>query len=120
MRNAKQYWQRHIEAIKAQGVQTSAYAKRHGLSLASLYAWQRKLKDEGSAPKSKLSRNQFVALQVVKDSIASRVMVASPAPVRCTLVLGSGMRLEMQSLPDPQWLLALSEATGASRVARVA
>lgn len=120
MRNAKQFWQRHIEAIKAQGVQTSAYAKRHSLSLASLYAWQRKLKDEGSEPIGNASRSQFVALQVVKDSIATRVMAVTPAPVRCTLVLGSGVRLEMQSLPDPQWLLALSKATGASGAARVA
>jgi hypothetical protein len=112
MRNAKQYWLKHIEAIKAQGMQTTAYARRHNVSLASLYAWQRKLRDEATASKGAAGRSQFVALQVVDAAAAASVNL----PVRCTLVLGAGVRLEMQALPDPQWLLAVG--AGAASVGR--
>jgi transposase-like protein len=110
MKNARHYWSNHVAAIKTQGVTTSAYARQHELSLASLYRWQRKLQLESvpysvavatSEPKSK-----FVALRV------SDVMpeVASPS-WRCTLVLTGGVRLEMSALPDPQWLAAVGRCS---------
>ena len=49
---------------------------------------------------------KFVALRVVD--------AAAGAATPCTLVLASGLRLEMAALPSPAWLLALDQAqTGA-------
>jgi transposase len=44
MKRAKHDWSSHIEAIKTQGISARAYAKRHDITLSSLYYWQRKLK----------------------------------------------------------------------------
>ena len=109
MKNTRQFWSNHVEAIKSQGITTSAYARRHGISVAALYYWQRKLQLVAvphsmalvvSKPKSK-----FVALRV-SDAVAP---MAQPS-WGCTLVLGGGMRLEMSALPDPQWLAAVGRA----------
>src|SRR5450830_1023859 len=43
MKNGRNYWAGHVEAIKSLGVSTSAYARQHGISVAALYYWQRKL-----------------------------------------------------------------------------
>ena len=37
MMNAQQFWSEHLAAIQFQGVSASAYAKQHGLALASLH-----------------------------------------------------------------------------------
>ena len=39
------FWRRHLEAIDAEGISTSAYARREGLALGLLYQWRRKLAD---------------------------------------------------------------------------
>jgi transposase-like protein len=52
MRKAKQDWSSHVAAIKTQGISISisisisAYARRHGLALSTLYCWQRKLRSD--------------------------------------------------------------------------
>ena len=57
----------------------------------------------GNGPTAK-----FVALRV-----APAVTEAANGP--CTLVLGSGLRLEMAALPSPAWLLALDLAHAGAR-----
>lgn len=108
MKNARHYWSKHIGAIKSQGITTSAYAKRHDLALATLYYWQRRLRstetigagvESTHAPRRP---SKFIAL-TVGDPV--REVVRSGTP--CTLVLAGGMRLEMSTLPDPQWLAAV-------------
>ena len=37
MKDARNYWSNHLAAIKTQADSTSAYARKHKLSLASLY-----------------------------------------------------------------------------------
>lgn len=94
----------HLAAIKREAISTSAYAKRHGLAVESLYYWQSKLKI--SAPETPVGRNKaktFVALRVVNP-------VEIQHPTACTLVLTSGMRLEISTLPAPEWLGALGRA----------
>lgn len=109
MKNTRQYWSNHVEAIKSQGVTTSAYARQHGISLAALYYWQRKLRLEVAPHSMALAvpkpQSKFVALRV-SDAVAQ---MAQPS-WGCTLVLGGGMRLEMSALPDPQWLVAVGRA----------
>lgn len=107
MKDARNYWSNHIAAIKTQGDSTSAYARRHKISLASLYYWQRKLQSQAAphpvaAPKPK---GKFVALRV-----SDAALNMAPPLWRCTLVLSGGMRLEMSALPDPQWLAAVGRA----------
>ena len=109
MKDARNYWSKHIAAIKTQGDSTSAYARRHKISLASLYYWQRKLQSQAAphpvevaAPKAK---SKFIALRV-SDAVPDM----APPFWRCTLVLNAGMRLEMSALPDPQWLEAVGRA----------
>lgn len=109
MKNNRHYWSNHVAAIKTQGVTTSAYARRHGMSLASLYYWQRKLQSQ-SAPHSvsvaaPKPQSKFVALRV-NDAVPE----VAPPSWRCTLVLSGGMRLEMSALPDPHWLVAVGRA----------
>ena len=99
-----EFWTSHVEACRRDGGAASAYARQHGLTLASLYYWRRKLKlaaavgDGTSVPTIK-----FVALRVVDAT-------AGPATGACTLVLRSGLRLELAALPSPTWLLALEQA----------
>ena len=108
MEGDTEFWTSHVEACRREGTAASAYARQHGLTLASLYYWRRKLKlaaavgDGGSTPS-----NKFVALRVID---AAAVAATSP----CTLVLRSGLRLELAALPSPAWLLAIEQAqTGA-------
>lgn len=46
--------------------------------------------------------------------MALRVIAPAPmaeaTPAGCTLMLGAGMRLEMATLPTPEWLAALGRA----------
>ena len=103
------FWTSHVEACRREGSAASVYARRHGLTLASLYYWQRKLKlaaavnDDGGGPSGK-----FVALRVMD--------AAAGAPTfPCTLVLRCGLRLELATLPSATWLLAFDQAHAGAR-----
>lgn len=98
------FWQGHLAAVVREGISLSAYAKRHGISPKSLYYWHRKLKSaQGAMAVTVRPAGGFIALRV-SDSVSSQVSG------RCALVLESGMRLEMATLPAPEWILALSRA----------
>lgn len=110
MKDARNYWSKHLAAIEGQVESASAYARQHELSLASLYYWRRKLQLE-TAPRSVAvmagalePKSKFVALRV------NDVREMSPPTWCCTLVLPGGMRLEMTALPDPQWLACAGRA----------
>ena len=108
MKATARFWQQHALAAERSSQSSSAYAKRHGLAVSTLYYWQSKLKastltGEVSSPAAK-----FVALRVVDAAL-------SPRPHHCTLVLPAGMRLEMTALPAPEWLVALGHAAQGAR-----
>ena len=44
MEDDTEFWSSHVEACRRQGGAASEYARQHGLTLASLYYWRRKLK----------------------------------------------------------------------------
>ena len=96
------FWVEHVAAAKLEGGSARAYAQRHGISQSALYYWQRKLKAATAASASDQA-SKFVALRVVDAVVA-------PRSSGCTLVLPSGMRLEMPVLPAPEWLAALGRA----------
>ncbi|NHZ97948.1 hypothetical protein [Massilia sp. CCM 8734] len=109
MEGDTEFWTSHVEACRREGTAASVYARQHDLTLTSLYYWRRKLKlaaaagDGSSGP-----ANKFVALRVLD---AAAVATTSP----CTLVLRSGLRLELAVLPSPAWLLALEQAHAGAR-----
>ena len=95
MKMGAEFWVAHVAAVRLEAIPASEYARRHGLSVAALYYWQRKLKLNIEAGKAGQD-SKFVALRV-----------ADQRPCPCTLVLPSGLHLEMSALPAPEWLAAL-------------
>ena len=108
MKKAKQDWARHVAAIKAQGISTIDYARQHGLAKSTLYLWQKKLRRSSSetakpdTPRVPAQPGKFIALRLSEPQHPVPL-----APTHCTLVLSGGMRLEMPTLPTPQWLAEL-------------
>lgn len=105
----KQYWSEHVAAVKSQAISTRAYAQQHSLALSTLYYWQHKLKTTAVMPANSepttatRQPSKFVALHVKAAAATAR-----PIATHCTLVLSGGMHLEMQALPEPQWLIDLA------------
>lgn len=99
------FWARHLAAIQAEGISTQAYARREGLSAGSLYVWRGKLKAcaEGRSATTPIPAPPaaFMALAVAEPA---------PAAMRCTLVLASGLQLELSALPEPLWVADLCQA----------
>ena len=98
-----EFWTSHVEALRREGDAVTVYARRHGLSLATLYYWRRKLKVAVNAGAVGAATGKFVALR----------LVGAAAPVsaaHCTLLLVSGLRVEMTALPSPAWLAAFEQA----------
>lgn len=108
MKVGSEFWTAHVAAIKEEGISTSAYAKRHGISLAAIYYWQRKLTATAGKADPASQAGKFLALRVADAVIA-------PWSTGCTLILSSGMRLEMPALPAPEWLAALGRAAQGAR-----
>ena len=80
MEGNTEFWTSHVEACRREGSAASVYARRHGLTLASLYYWQRKLKLAASVNDDGGPAGKFVALRVMD--------VAAGAPTgQCILVL---------------------------------
>ena len=102
MEGDTEFWTSHVEACHREGVAASVYARQHGLTLASLYYWRRKL-TRAAVTGADGAAKQFVALRVVD-------MAVGTATGTCTLVLRSGLCLELAALPPPAWLLALDQA----------
>ena len=102
MEGDTEFWTSHIEACRREGMAASVYARQHGLTLASLYYWRRKL-TQAAVTGADGAAKQFVALRVVDTAVGA-------ATGTCTLVLRSGLRLELAALPSPAWLLALDQA----------
>lgn len=98
MHKGSEYWLNHVAALEREGLSASAYAKQHGLAVKRLYYWQRK-----AAVVAEPRTNPFIALRVgsATDTRATN----------CTLILPSGLRLEMSALPAPAWLADLNQAS---------
>lgn len=103
MNGDTEFWTSHVEALQREVMAVSAYAKEHGLALSSLYYWRRKLKLAAGVGAVGAATGKFVSLRLVE---------AAPAvcAIHCTLLLASGLRLEMTALPSPAWLAAFEQA----------
>ena len=114
MKMSAEFWKGHVAAATREAISSSEYARRHNISVAALYYWQRKLKvASASTPKKILTlakpahASPFVELRVLDK-------VVMP-PCLCTLVLPSDLRLELTALPEPSWLAALVYAMQGAR-----
>jgi transposase-like protein len=102
-----EFWVAHVDAVKLETISAREYARRHGLSVAALYYWQRKLKSNAEAGEAGHA-SKFVALRVADAAAVRRSCL-------CTLVLPQGMHLEMSALPAPGWLADLGLAMRGAR-----
>ena len=105
MENTTEFWKHHVATIEQEGVAVTVYAKRHSLSLASLYYWRQKL----------MAAAGLAAPATLGKFVAVRIAEAAPSSVPCTLLLPSGLRLEMSALPAPAWLAALEQSHSGAR-----
>ena len=94
-------WEGHVAAIDREAISVNAYAKREGISAAALYYWRQKFRASAKVPTT--VPGTFVQLRVAE-------LVGIDSGTGCTLVLASGLRLEMSSLPSPEWLASLARA----------
>jgi len=108
MKATARFWQQHALAAERSSQSSSAYAKRHGLAVSTLYYWQSKLKAATPTVEVCSPAAKFVALRVVDGA-------NTPRTNHCTLVLPAGIRLEMTALPAPEWLAALGHAAQGAR-----
>jgi transposase-like protein len=99
------FWIGHVATIERDGIAASKYARQHGLSVTALRYWCRKLR--ASAMEVEPQASQFVTLSVAQRG-------DGPPQSGCILVL-AGVRLEMPTLPPPDWLAAVALATQGCR-----
>ena len=114
MKMSTEFWEGHVAAGMRETISASEYARRHNISVAALYYWQRKLKVASANTPNKISTlakpahaSQFVELRVLDKQVMP--------PCLCTLVLPSDLRLELAALPEPSWLAALGYAMRGAR-----
>jgi len=103
MKMGTDFWRAHVLAAKQEAQSASEYARRNGLSVKSLYYWQRKLKESGDSD-GPVRASKFIALRI-----------APGGSNHCTLSLPTGLRLEMSALPQPEWLASLARALPGER-----
>jgi hypothetical protein len=98
----QRFWLTHVRTAMSSGMPLQEYAKRHRLSVGALYNAKSVLKRGGALVGTQT--------QPVPDAfVAVRIAERSAEPIRCRLQHAHGWQLEMERLPDPQWLLALMQ-----------
>jgi len=108
MQMSRQYWVDHVAANQQVGISGAAYATQHGISVKALYYWRRKLNPSTRVKSGSPDSSNFVALRVAHTPAVREV-------AGCMLLMPSGLRLEMSSLPSAQWLVALNHTMQSAR-----
>ena len=103
MRQGKEFWRAHVLASGPKGTRLEGYAREHGLKVGTLRWWRSRLREEVSEPSESASR--FIAVQVVPS-----VECEQPTPAVTAVRIGERIRLELASVPSPQWLAAMDKA----------
>lgn len=100
MKRGAEFWLAHVAAAALEAIPASAYARRHGLAVKSLYYWRRKRQASGRADAA-AQGGKFISLRIAPGSSHQN---------SCTLKLSPGLHLEMSALPSPEWLVAMTRA----------
>lgn len=112
MHDTSHYWAQHIAAIQKESVSIAEYARRQGLDPQQLYRWRHRLKNESAVQnptheptqhQRHIQSNRFISVQL-EDSMTTDTN-------GCILRLGPGISLELSTLPDPQWLVRVLNAS---------
>jgi len=103
----REFWERHIAALRSSGQSSASYAREHDLSVYALGWWRRKLSRLTSPAKSARTEvvsnaSKFVALRVA-EPVATR-------PLGMTVLVVGDVRLQMNELPPAAWLVEVSQA----------
>ena len=111
----KQYWVKHVTGLALEGGSVLAYARAHGISADCLYYWRRKLNTKNTQISPKVAdqrnaSNKFVALRIADTTHAAQ-RNAPPDAGHCTVWIGNAVRLDMATLPPPEWLASLAHTT---------
>lgn len=99
---SKEFWARHVAALRRSGLTRAAYCRRNGLSYASLTAWEHRLR--ASAPQPRRAAPALVP-----------VVVEAPPSNGVPLVeirIGTQLIVSVPAAVDAQWLGALLRAAG--------
>ena len=104
MKSGTAFWMGHVATIERDGIAASKYARQHGLSVTALRYWRRKLRASAEVVPP---GSQFLTFSVTPTG-------KGPPQPGCILVL-AGVRLEMPTLPPPEWLAAVALATPGCR-----
>lgn len=125
MKMGIEFWSAHVAAAKLSGLSGMAYAKHHGISVKGLYYWQNKLKPTSPkpiTPNKSAQASKFMTLRVADlagvDATAdahSSTDAHAQRFCQCSLLLPSGLRLELSALPDPLWLAQMSRISSGVR-----
>jgi hypothetical protein len=98
--STRQRWQRHLERFRHSGLTASAFCDREGISLASFYAWRRRLQRD--APPQAADAPRLVPVRPVTPPAS--------APVELLLPFGCVLRLSPDC--DLTWLGQLLPVLG--------
>jgi hypothetical protein len=100
----KVFWLEHLRLLALSGLSLAQYAQREQISSRSLYNYRHLAKREADGLPARVKANRTNSFVQVRVSEPVVPVVA----FHCTLILNSGHRLDMNRLPDAQWLLSLS------------
>ena len=105
------WWQSHLDTIDREGIAVKAYARREGLDESSLYYWRRRIGLQSQDPQQPAAHRSDDDAPSCGRFMAVRVETVGQTSVpHHVLILGSGLRLELSSLPNPQWLAQVNQA----------
>ena len=107
------WWESHLNAIASEGIDAKTYARREGLSVSNLYYWRRRIKAQIHGPLQPAPRSTVAVTAPPSRRFVPVVTLGTNSDHtidRHVLILNSGLRLELSSLPNPQWLAQVSQA----------
>jgi hypothetical protein len=108
------WWESHLNAIAREGITVKAYARREGLDESSLYYWRRRIRTQTQGPQQPVIDRSSVDAPSSRRFVSVAVNATHDATgARHVLILDSSLRLELSSLPNPQWLAQVSQALSA-------
>jgi hypothetical protein len=118
-----QFWQRHLEAIQAEGITAVEYAAREGLPVRTLYNRRKTLNNRLAAGRARVAQHpspgsqgntSFVAVQLPAQKFrplqppAVSTAHIGALPFSYRIRFQSGLSIELAQLPDVNWLLDLA------------
>ncbi|WP_165236206.1 IS66 family insertion sequence element accessory protein TnpA [Aquisphaera insulae] len=100
-------WSRRLERHQAGGLSIAEFCETEGIATASFYYWRRRLAGEARPQAPPL----FVPLRL--DDLHAHNGAPAPRPVE--IDLPAGIRLRLDTTPEPEWIGRLIAAVAGLR-----